>query len=297
MNLLDFLQEHNVEYREAGDSPHVSQGWIGVICPWCGIGTDKYGLGIHTESLSATCWKCGKHSIVEVLKELTGEPWHVCRDFTRGFGRLPVQQSQDRGRYCIPGGVGPLLEPHKAYLRSRRFDPEEIIRLWSVGGIGLHSRLPWRLFIPVVGRDGRPLSWTTRALAARGTEGDNGYLRYVNAKPEEEAISIKSLLYGEQLATHAIIVVEGPTDVWRIGPGAVATFGLTVTAAQKAEIARYPLRAICFDNEPEAQRRATELCNELSTLPGKTVRVEVDAKDPGEASESEVKLLRRTFLE
>lgn len=295
MNLLDFLQEHNVPYREAGDSPHVSQGWIGVICPWCGIGTGKYGLGIHPESLAATCWKCGKHSIVEVLKELTGEPWHVCRDFTRGFGLVHVQQSKDRGRYTVPGGVGPLLEPHRAYLRSRRFDPGKLTELWNLGGIGLASRLAWRLFIPVCAPDGLPASWTTR-ICVDSAEGV-GSIRYLSASPEHENVPLKSLLYGAQLATHAIIVVEGPADVWRIGPGAVATFGLTVTAAQKAAIGKYPLRAICFDNESQAQRRAAELCEELKDIPGKTVRVEIDAKDPGEASDSEVKLLRETFLE
>jgi hypothetical protein len=62
-------------------------------------------------------------------------------------------------------------------------------------------------------------------------------------------------------------------------------------------MSRYPVRVVCFDNEQEAQKRATVLAKTLESLPGKTYNISLDAKDPGCAHESEIKELRKQFLE
>ena len=88
------------------------------------------------------------------------------------------------------------------------------------------------------------------------------------------------------------MVVEGPTDVWRIGPGAVATMGLSFTQAQVQRILQYPIRAICFDNSLQAQSTANRLAGMLELFPGKTMRIELDSDDPGNASDREVRAVR-----
>jgi hypothetical protein len=65
---------------------------------------------------------------------------------------------------------------------------------------------------------------------------------------------------------------------------------------QARKMIRYPRRAICFDNEPEAQKRARDLYNLLVDFPGETMRIELDAKDAGEASERERKRLRNVVF-
>jgi hypothetical protein len=109
-------------------------------------------------------------------------------------------------------------------------------------------------------------------------------------------MSRKDLLYGEDYCRDAIVVTEGPTDAWRIGPGAVATFGLAYSRAQVLRISRYPLRVICFDSEPEAQRQARRMRDELTAFPGETVIVRLDSKDAASAKPKEVRQLRE-FLE
>jgi hypothetical protein len=107
----------------------------------------------------------------------------------------------------------------------------------------------------------------------------------------------KDLLYGSDYATDVAIVVEGPSDVWAIGPGAVGTFGTQVTPAQLYKISLYPVRALCFDNEPLAQQRARKLGQALSLLPGEThiIRLET-GKDPSCANKQEIAELRERFL-
>jgi hypothetical protein len=103
------------------------------------------------------------------------------------------------------------------------------------------------------------------------------------------------LLFGNQYIRDTAIVVEGPLDAIRVGRGAVATFGLAVTQFQLAEIARIWKRVIVFDSSPQAQARAKVLAEQLAVFPGETVRIELDADDPGSASEQEIRKLR-TFV-
>jgi DNA primase len=128
---------------------------------------------------------------------------------------------------------------------------------------------------------------------------DKADLRYVSAKPAEEAMPIKSTLYGWDYVRHAAIVVEGPTDAWRIGPGAVATLGTSYSKAQVLLLTNLPVRVVCFDRDNEAQRRAKRLCCELAVFPGRTVNVCLEshlaASDPGGLRE-EVNELRQRFL-
>jgi DNA primase len=106
----------------------------------------------------------------------------------------------------------------------------------------------------------------------------------------------KSLLYGEDLARKTIIINEGPTDAWAIGPGAVATLGTSYSLSQVSKMVEFEKRIVCFDNEPAAQARARKLCADLSAFPGSTENCILDADDAASASRKELKLLRQTYL-
>lgn len=292
MTFTEILKQFDIPFRQVGESPHVTHGWIGIICPFCGEGTNKFGLGYSLAGGNLTCWKCGPHKVLETLHLLTGESvgklWELIKD---DYRETQAKREPVKGTLKYPQGVTEMTSSHHAYLKRRGFDPEIIHRLWNVHGIGLVKRLPWRLFIPIANAQGKVVSWTTRSLSDLATS------RYVTAKASEEAVSAKTLLYGEMYARHAVIVVEGPLDAWRIGPGAVATLGVSYSKEQVNRMAKYPVRVVCFDNEPEAQRRASKLCSALAVFPGRTVKVILDAKDPGSAGQAEVNRLRRLFLE
>jgi hypothetical protein len=198
----------------------------------------------------------------------------------------PVQRAKVQGHLKAPVGIEPLSGPHNRYLRDRSFDPAEIARLWQVQGIGIASRLSWRLFIPIM-HQGEMVSWTTRSI------GQHVAQRYISASAEEEKINHKHLVYGQDYCHHSIVVVEGPTDAWRVGLGAGALFGTGFTTAQVKKIVRHPFRYIVFDSSMEAQARAGELADQLSAFPGRTEVICLDAKDPGCASEREIRRLRK----
>jgi hypothetical protein len=117
--------------------------------------------------------------------------------------------------------------------------------------------------------------------------------RYRTLENEDSLENPRSLLYGEQRAGDRIIVVEGPSDVWRLGNGAVATMGTGWTTEQATRIARFKWRFIMFDNEVIAQRKARELASEVSAAPGETEIITGIGTDPGDFTSDEVLKLRR----
>lgn len=286
MTIEEILEDMKVPFLHAGEHHHCRPGWIQLDCPFCGKDTQRFHLGWNLALNYTNCWKCGGHHPDQVFKEL-GLSTRKAADLAR---TLDTTEAPKRERtqisYAPPGGLGPLLGPHKRYLRGRGFDWREMQKIWQIQGIGLHTRYSWRVFIPIILRD-VAVSWTSRSISSKAKQ------RYLSASAEEEAINHKHLLYGEDYCYHSIVVVEGPTDAWRIGPGAGALFGTAFTSAQVNRIVQHPCRYICFDSSPEAQARADELASELSAFPGITENIQLDAEDPGSASEKEIRLLRK----
>lgn len=289
MNFTDLLERHHIPFRQAGEHHHAHQGWIQLDCPICAPNSGKFHLGYNLSGGYFNCWIGGRHPTYDILQKLFGQTTNI-RELVQSIQRFQFKSlPKPSGRLQEPLGIGKLGLSHKRYLERRGFDPDALEQQWEVQGIGISSRLQWRLYIPVHLHD-RVVSWTTRAIT------DETDARYVSAKPHEESMPLKSLLYGEDAVRNAIIVCEGPTDVWRIGPGAVATFGTSYTQAQVERISKYPVRAICFDNEPKAQEQARQLADDLSVFPGETYNVVLDSKDAGSAGYQEILDLRHGIL-
>jgi len=284
MEMLDVLRDLNVNIAPEGHQ-HTRHGWINFDCPFCAAGMNKYHMGYNVAAGYVNCWKCGRHRTVETLIELGMQPRAASAIYHN------VDHSEDwvkpeRTHLELPKS-GELLPVHRKYLRQRGFDPEEIQRLWDVRGIGLHSTLAWRLLIPIH-YQGEIVSWTTRSV------GKDPKKRYHSASAEEESMNHKELLYGEDYCRHAVIVHEGPLDVWATGPGSVCTCGTSYTNGQVRRIAEYPKRIVCFDSQEEAQERAESLCDLLDVFPGETYNVSLETgADAAEADEDELEALRR----
>lgn len=148
------------------------------------------------------------------------------------------------------------------------------------------GRLSWRLFIPIT-YNGDEVSWTTRSIAQDVRQ------RYISASAKQEAVNHKTLVYGQDHCFHSVVIVEGPLDAWKVGPGAGALFGTAYTPAQVKRLVRHPNRYVCFDSSPDAQAQAERLVDELSCFEGVTENIVLDAEDPGSAPERELRLLRK----
>lgn len=286
MKFTDILSQLNIEYKTEGHH-HCRPNWIQLDCPFCAKDSKMWHLGYSLEYHFLNCWRCGVHQPIETLMEITNLSFNKCKKLLAGIETTKVKREKPKGKLKLPKNIKELARPHLRYLIERGFDPAELEKLWRVKGISISSVLPWRIFIPII-YHGKTVSWTTRSISH-----NNKITRYISASLKEESIPHKSLLYGEDYAQQSIIITEGPFDVWKIGPGAVATLGSSYSDEQAFRMTSYPKRVICFDNEREAQKRANKLCDNLSVFPGETFNIQLDAKDAASASKKEIKLLRR----
>jgi hypothetical protein len=296
MDIKDLLRQNGIFFLDGSGHHHARSGWIQLDCPFCRKGTNKYHLGVNLRYHYANCWACGQHSLVSLLAKLTNKPTQSLARAVKQLEHASTQRKrkQKRGEYRCPdedrlrpASEAPFANVIKDRLHKSGYSVDDIIRLWNVQGLGFDATLRWRLFIPII-HEGERVSWTTRALQKDAT------LRYITANPQQESMNHKELLYGEDYCRGAIIVHEGPLDVWATGPGAAATLGLTYTPAQVARIAAYRRRIICFDSSADAQKRARRLAATLSVLHGETMVVKLETgDDTAEASYDELQDLRR----
>lgn len=270
---------------------HARKGWLQMDCPHCST-AGKFRLGWRLAYRYFACWVCGRVDRAETLSALIQEPIKTCLRLlsqVEAEEPLTARTAQKRAKLVLPRRLGPLRNAHSRYLRGRGFDPNDLVRTWGIQGLGHDAEpgLEWRIFIPI-NLDGRTVSWTTRKLTDQG-------LRYRSAAEDQEAYPHKRLLYGQDLvpAGGSIAIHEGPTDVWATGPGAVCTFGISFLPEQVERLSRYSRRVLCFDSQPEAQKRANELADMLEAFPGETLNVQLDAKDMASASEREKRKFRK----
>lgn len=284
MTIDEILDDMGVRYLRAGENHHCRPGWIQLDCPFCGRDTERFHLGWNLSLNYSNCWKCGGHFPDAVLMEL-GLGRSKAQELAKGLvSEHTYEVERTRVSTLLPKGIGPMEQKHRRYLRGRDFNSKTIERIWKVQGIGIAARLKWRLFIPIIYKE-KTVSWTTRTVSRLVAQ------RYVSASAEEETINHKSLVYGQDYCNHSVVICEGPTDAWRIGPGAGALFGTSFTAAQVRKLVEHPYRYVVFDEG--AQDQAEELCSQLAVFPGVTENIILDADDPGSASPKEIALLRK----
>lgn len=291
MGIRELLDLYGIPYAGPGNR-HYRQGWVNIRCPYCGGGSYKFGIG--EKRLGGFCWSCGKHSVKDTLLKIN----HRIHpdDFQRVWkGRkvLPGKPFAPRGVLKTPQTV-PLTPKHAGYLTSRRFDPKTMQRLWGVQSIPPGTsvgKLPVgnRIYIPISAHR-KTVAWQARATFDTD-------LRYISPPDEMTDIPIKETVYGMDHVSHTAVICEGVTDVWRVGPGAVCTYGTSYTDEQVDLLGSVARRVVCFDNEPVAQRKADMLVNALGAYPGQTFAVQLESgSDPDNCDESELNELRKYIL-
>lgn len=294
IDLRRVAARYHIPIMDSGHS-HCRPGWLQVQCPFCGSGGSHGGwyLGFAISSGTFHCWRCGSVKFWPTLKRLlkTNDDELVRRvvgEFQAHRGPVKQRAGARPLQLKPPRGSGPLLPPHRKYLRSRGYDPDHLAEVWGIGGVNhLGGPWAWRVLAPVHNVNGQVVAYQGRMIV----KGDPKY-RFT-----EDELCLQdpdSILYGRDLVPgDAVLVVEGITGCWRIGPGTVATFGIDWKKPQAAALREYKRRYILFDPEPKAQERALELAQALAVFPGETEVLSGFATDPGDMTDQQAADLRK----
>ncbi len=156
------------------------------------------------------------------------------------------------------------------YLLRRGFEPQEISGYWGVTyclfAPNSSPKLFQRLLIPVYDYQLAFRSPPVTCLAgwqARVIQSTDSSPKYLSMKGMRKS----HLLYGLPQAvntTGPIIVVEGPTDVWRLGSHAVALFGKAISNCQRQMLDRhFGNRPIVIALDRDAQDEARRIVSSI----------------------------------
>ncbi len=295
INFLKFLQDYNITYMTSGNK-HCRPGWVQIGCPFCAGGAGTH-LGIHLSGVGASCWRCKGKSIRQIIQALLKCSYQeVCRIESKYRTRLVVRRKVPSSlnlalKVELPSGTGPMNARHDIYLEERKFDPEHLERVFGLKGTGPIGSYKHRIIAPILFHD-RLISYIGRDITGKAD------LRYKACPTICESYPYKKITYGIELAKkESVLIVEGITDVWRLGPGSVATFGTAFTPAQVRLLASNFKRAfVFFDNEVPAQRASRELGLMLATS-GIEVEILVPESDPGNMDQNEAdNLVKELFV-
>ncbi len=298
MNFLDFdlreyLQSVGVDYWEAG-SPNISRGWVGIECVYC---DDTHNhLGIRLDYKNFTCWLCkAGGSLLTLIQDLENVTYRVAKRRVDEYqSATPMEADvperlQNVGQSILPFGCGNLYKAHRVYLRKRRFDPERLEAEWGVRSARPIAGKEWayRIIIPVQ-LEGRTMTWV--GLDHTGSK----QTKYKAASLAESFMPTGELVYGADKAGKRVVVVEGIADVWRVGPGAVATFGMGITTARMQLLRNLEAEQyfVMYDAEARAQENAQALAFALGIGGRKVEVIKLAMGDPDDLSDGAVDLLR-----
>ena len=297
MDIIQFFQDFNINYLTEGHK-HCRPGWINTACPFC-TGNPGYHLGVTKDGSHFYCWRCGWHPTIPTLAKLASISESKVKAITSqyiGFSTVPDDKILIGNKtHKLPGCISPLLPKHERYLAKRNFDPKKIEKEWDILGTGPISLLDG---IDYGNRILAPIFWDRKQVTFQARDISNTHhLKYMACPKERELIHHKHIVYGKQGKWGSTaIVVEGITDVWRIGPLAVATFGIEFTLQQIRILSKAFSRIfIMFDDDPQAKIQAKKLMAELQFRGVEVINIDI-CGDPGGMTDVEIQQLLKNIL-
>lgn len=238
-------------------------GWIQFRCPFTRCASSGYTLGFNTNSAYFNCYRCGWHSLSSVLIAFGVDAQSV-QDVVRSNFNPNVSKKRFDAK-CVsehvflPKTAGKCLKTHISYIQQRQLHAETTITLWQLLGTSIYDKkYPARIVAPIT-LDNRLVSFQTRDITGRSKR------PYLTCPKSNEVVHHKHTLYGvDSVPGNTVIVCEGIVDVWKLGPGAVATFGVGFKLEQVVMLAtRFKKIVIAYDPDPAGKIGAEKLGCEL----------------------------------
>jgi hypothetical protein len=252
------LIDNQIDYATEGDHKHARPGWVQIKCPFCSGNPGWHG-GINIERGYYNCYRCGSHWLPKVIQTLLRISIPEAKALIRGYtvgGRVVRRRIERIKPETLDAPkTQPLTFQHKEYLRGRGFNPDKIERMWGISSTEYHGYYKYRIFIPIL-------------------------------------FEHKHLVYGFDYAVEKrrCVVVEGVTDVWRLGAGAVATFGKVWTQEQVTLICNNFDKVFVMLDSDVPKKDSKKLAHNISAHGCWSVDIiGLEEGDPGDLSPEEAK--------
>lgn len=293
-DVIQFLEDQSIAYSESGEN--VSTGWIGINCPFCDDALNHLGINRQTKVIS--CFKCGTTgNIIKLIQEINNcsvfQAITVVKkyqDKSLSYLDIPERQTSS-SKVILPKGSSKIFPGiFQNYFRERNFDLDYLTTKFDLYACHISSdiKFKYRIIAPVY-QNHELVTYVGRDVTGKAQT------KYQNCPLEYSLISIKDCLYNLDSIKDKAIIVEGITDVWRLGDGAVATFGTQFTEKQVSLLTRLEKVFVMYDSD--AIEVSHRLANELTGICKNVEVIELSQGDPASffSPEEALKLKQELF--
>lgn len=298
-DFMEFANAYDIPIRR--NTKNVGSGWIGVEeCPFCGI--DRYHFAVNLQSKGYSCWGClKKGSALTLVSSLLNVPKYEAMQIIQKFTNIDLEFNirETGDKVILPSDIQELGAAGRDYLAKRNFRPYELERLYKLQQTGMASYLNhagqesdfrWRILIPIY-MNRRLVSYTARDYTGQRDP------RYRHPFLEACIIPPSSCIYNiDTVKNKRAIIVEGPSDVWRMGSETISLQGIKYTKEQIRYLAEMELDFVAVMYDAGKEEEAHSLANEIAPFSKTTKVISLDEGDPGDLSPSEaVKIKYQIF--
>jgi len=293
-DLEKLFDDHDIEYWAKGKN--VSKGWTNIQCPFCNDKSNHLGVNINTGTYN--CWKCSATGELSFLiSELLSIEEYKSKKLIKKYREDFVEAKKERRvisntELILPKEATNILpDKHRQYLIGRGFDPDYIQKKYGIMACDILGDYKFRIIIPIFFK-GKLVNFAAKAID------DSANLKIKNCPNEKVIIQRDSLLYNiDNIKNRKAIIVEGFTDVWKMGDCTIATMGTKFTNAQIQLLSVYCSEAyILYDSKEkdvQAPIQAEKLAHSLYSLIKKVEILELPHGDPGDLTYSEVENIKK----
>jgi DNA primase len=306
-DIVSFLEDNDIYHRSSGKN--VGKNYVGFRCPFC-EGDGEHG-GVSLIHKGFSCWQCAESaSPPKLIKQILNCSWAKAYEILRKYSNreaamsswanIPTVKGRSSRPVHLPALTGPLTGPGGHYLSSRGFNPEAIEAKYGVKESGPLGDYKFRLIIPIYFKK-ELVSFTSRDYTGKGEP------KY-KAQPVDEAmIPANDCLYNIDTVKDDLLIVEGPADVWRMGDGAVALFGLSCSVSQQEMLFRWWMHVLKVKKrrhkkrvvmllDPKTKRAADKIYYALTSFIRDIKIIELEGKDPAELTQQEAMNLKKDLF-
>ena len=287
------------------DRKYVTDGHIGISCPWCGSDDSAFHLGIQESTGYYHCWRDPSHSgkkIEYLLTKLFRRPKSVCLQELRNYGGKSFSDNT-RQKTVKPDTdyqktldlFRPAFEYRSPlqYLNGRFFsDPKSLIRKYDL----LYTHLGtfrFRIIFPFFDEKGEIVSFTGRDVTGKNP------IRYKGCPTELSGYSMNRFFYNQRSDRGEFLVItEGPMDVLRLETACsgVSCWGLVGThlgperlcvLSEKTKTFSRIVLVLDSDQKRSAKQRLEDEVRSVVAVPVVTWNLPAGIKDIASMSESD----------
>ena len=294
IDIVKWLEDIGVDPTRGG-ARNTTHGWVNLQCPFpeCDDNTNHLGINLKTKLFS--CWKCGeKGNILKLTKEIMKTDWvNVLRLAKKYQDPNAIIEADDivfSSKVQMPPGISDnFLPKHIKFLRSRRHNARLLIQKYHLLAGGLVGPYKMRIIIPFY-LDGKMVTFTARDITDKAQD------TYKSLALSKSVIDPRRIFYNiDNVHGTKALLVEGCTDVWRIGDGAISSSGVKITQYQLEFLAAFGIKTlfIMFDGGKVETDSAFKVANFASGFIDHTEVIELDeGVDPDDLDKSDIKVVR-----